>query len=59
MSDLQKYIAERKKLDIVFAKNCEEGYERFKTGVEAEVSRIDPTRAGQTAENQEDGSFKD
>jgi len=33
MSDLGKYIRERKKKDIEFAKGFEEGYEEFKIGV--------------------------
>ncbi len=33
MSDLRKYIKERKKRDKVFAKGFEEGYEQFKIGV--------------------------
>jgi ribosome-binding protein aMBF1 (putative translation factor) len=33
MSDLKKYIKDRKKRDKVFAKGFEEGYEQFKIGV--------------------------
>lgn len=33
MSDLKKYIANRKKRDPVFAKNYESGYSDFKIGV--------------------------
>ena len=33
MSDLKKYIKERKKRDKVFAKGLDEGYEQFKIGV--------------------------
>ncbi len=33
MSDLKKYITERKKIDKKFAKGYEEGYEQFKIGV--------------------------
>lgn len=33
MSDLRKYISERKKRDKEFAKDFEEGYEQFKIGV--------------------------
>jgi HTH-type transcriptional regulator/antitoxin HipB len=33
MSDLKKYIKERKKRDKVFAKGFDEGYEQFKIGV--------------------------
>ena len=33
MSDLKKYIKERKKRDRVFAKGFDEGYEQFKIGV--------------------------
>jgi len=33
MSDLTKYIKERKKRDRVFAKGFDEGYEQFKIGV--------------------------
>lgn len=33
MSDLRKYISKRKKRDLDFAKDYEQGYERFKIGV--------------------------
>ncbi len=33
MSDLKKYITERKKRDQKFAKGFDEGYEQFKIGV--------------------------
>jgi len=33
MSDLKKYISERKKRDRKFAKGFDEGYEQFKIGV--------------------------
>jgi len=33
MSDLKRYIAERKKRDKPFAKGYEEGYQQFKVGV--------------------------
>ncbi|MBI5375252.1 MAG: helix-turn-helix transcriptional regulator [Candidatus Schekmanbacteria bacterium] len=33
MSDLKKYIIERKKKDKKFAKGFDEGYEQFKVGV--------------------------
>lgn len=33
MSDLKKYISERKKKDKKFAEGFEEGYEQFKVGV--------------------------
>lgn len=33
MSDLQKYITKRKKIDPEFAENYEVGYENFKVGV--------------------------
>jgi HTH-type transcriptional regulator/antitoxin HipB len=33
MSDLKKYIKERKKRDRAFAKGLDEGYEQFKIGV--------------------------
>jgi ribosome-binding protein aMBF1 (putative translation factor) len=33
MSDLKKYIDERKKKDTKFAEGCQEGYEQFKIGV--------------------------
>ncbi len=33
MSDLRKYIKQRKKRDRVFAKGFDEGYEQFKIGV--------------------------
>lgn len=33
MSDLKKYIAERKKKDKKFAEGYDEGYEQFKIGI--------------------------
>jgi len=33
MSDLKKYISDRKKRDKTFAKDYDEGYEQFKVGV--------------------------
>jgi len=33
MSDLKKYISERKKKDKIFSANFDEGYEQFKIGV--------------------------
>jgi len=33
MSDLKAYITKRKEMDTDFAKDYEEGYERFKIGV--------------------------
>ncbi|MBI5189630.1 MAG: helix-turn-helix transcriptional regulator [Nitrospirae bacterium] len=33
MSDLKKYIADRKKKDASFAEGFDEGYEQFKVGV--------------------------
>lgn len=33
MSELRKYISKRKKRDLDFAKDYEQGYERFKIGV--------------------------
>jgi hypothetical protein len=33
MSDLKKYIADRKKKDKKFAEGFDEGYEQFKIGV--------------------------
>ncbi len=33
MSDLKKYIGERKKRDKKFAEGFDEGYEQFKVGV--------------------------
>ncbi len=39
MSDLQKYIAERKKKSPDFAKNYEEGFEAFKLGVMLKQAR--------------------
>jgi HTH-type transcriptional regulator/antitoxin HipB len=33
MSDLKKYIKERKKKDRVFAKGFDQGYEQFKIGI--------------------------
>jgi HTH-type transcriptional regulator/antitoxin HipB len=39
MSDLKKYIAERKERDWEFAKGFDEGYERFKIGVALRKAR--------------------
>lgn len=39
MSDLRKYVTERKKRDTAFAKGYEEGYEQFKIGVMLKESR--------------------
>lgn len=47
MSDLKKYIAERKKKDGKFAENYDEGYERFKIGVMLKQAREE---AGMTQE---------
>ena len=41
MSDLQKYIEERKKKDPAFAKNYDEGYKNFKIGAVLKQSRIE------------------
>ncbi len=39
MSDLQKYIAERKKRDPEFARNYDDGFEAFKLGVMLKQAR--------------------
>ena len=39
MSDLKKYIANRKKTDPEFADGYDEGYENFKIGVLLQLSR--------------------
>ncbi len=39
MSDLKKYIRERKKRDKKFAEGFEEGYEQFKIGVVLRMAR--------------------
>jgi HTH-type transcriptional regulator / antitoxin HipB len=41
MSDLQKYIEERKKKDPEFADNYDEGYKNFKIGAVLKQSRIE------------------
>lgn len=41
MSDLQKYIEERKKKDSEFANNYDEGYKNFKIGAVLKQSRIE------------------
>lgn len=41
MSDLQKYIEERKQKDPEFAKNYEEGYKNFKIGAVLKQYRIE------------------
>ena len=47
MSDLQKYISERKLRDPEFAENYENGYEEFKIGVMLKMAREE---AGYTQE---------
>jgi len=47
MSDLKRYIAERKKTDKVFAEGYDKGYEQFKVGV---VLRQAREEAGLTQE---------
>ncbi len=47
MSDLKKYITERKKKDKEFAKGFDEGYEQFKIGVMLRQAR---EKAGLTQE---------
>ncbi len=39
MSDLRKYIANRKEVDGEFAKNFEEGYQEFKIGEMLKMAR--------------------
>lgn len=39
MDDLDKYIAERKKKDAVFAKNFDKGYKNFSIGVLLKMAR--------------------
>ena len=41
MSDLKKYIKERKEWDPKFAKDFDTGYEQFKIGVMLKQARID------------------
>jgi ribosome-binding protein aMBF1 (putative translation factor) len=47
MSDLKRYIKERKSHDIVFAAGFDTGYEQFKVGVEIRQAR---EKAGLTQE---------
>ena len=47
MDDLQRYIEQRKDLDLEFAKTFDEGYEKFKIG---ELLRYARERAGLTQE---------
>lgn len=47
MSDLKRYVTERKKRDKEFAKGFDEGYEQFKIGV---VLRQAREKAGLTQE---------
>ena len=47
MSDLKKYIHDRKKRDKAFAKGYDEGYEQFKIGVVLKQAR---EKAGLTQE---------
>ncbi|TLU53835.1 MAG: transcriptional regulator, partial [Chlorobium sp.] len=47
MDDLQRYIEQRKDLDLEFAKTFDEGYEQFKIG---EFLRYARERAGLTQE---------
>lgn len=39
MDDLDKYIADRKKKDVDFAKNFDEGYKNFSIGVLLKMAR--------------------
>jgi len=39
MSDLKKYVADRKKRDKAFANNYDEGYDQFKIGVMLKQAR--------------------
>jgi DNA-binding XRE family transcriptional regulator len=39
MSDLKKYIANRKEVDSEFAKNFDEGYQEFKIGEMLKMAR--------------------
>ncbi len=39
MSDLEKYINRRKKIDTAFAKDYDIGYEEFKIGVMLKMAR--------------------
>ena len=48
MSDLKKYINERKKSDSEFAKDYDKGYQEFKIGETLKQARID---AGLTQED--------
>ena len=41
MSDLEEYIADRKKRDVEFAENFERGYERFKIGTLIKEMRLE------------------
>ena len=41
MSDLKKYVAERKKRDSEFAKDFDSGYEQFKISVMLKQARIE------------------
>lgn len=41
MSDLKKYIADRKKTDTEFAENYDKGYENFKIGVMLKEARLE------------------
>jgi transcriptional regulator, XRE family len=41
MSDLEEYIADRKKRDVEFAENFELGYERFKIGTLIKEMRLE------------------
>ncbi len=52
MSDLQKYIEKRKKLDKEFAENFDKGYEEFKIGEMLKQARV------QTGMTQEDVATK-
>ena len=45
MSDVKRYIEERKKIDPEFAEGFDEGYEQFKIGV---LLRLEREKAGLT-----------
>jgi len=71
MSDLKKYVKNRKAKDKVFAKDYESGYEDFKLGImlrqarenagltqEELAKKFNPGRIGQKIKNQKIGYIK-
>ena len=63
MSDLKKYVVERKERDRKFAEGFDEGYAQFKIGVTLRKAReaagLSQEELANSPENQEDGNLAD